>query len=42
MQINPNAILIIALTTVIGAVFSHLLIGLLVGLAFVTVASMFG
>ena len=41
MKVNPIAILLIALATVIGAVFfGSWLLGLLVGLAIVAVASL--
>lgn len=42
MNINPNAIVLVALATVIGALYGATLIGLAVGLGIVLVASLVG
>lgn len=38
-SINPNALLVIACATVIGALLGHVLIGLAVGLGLVLIAT---
>lgn len=40
--LNPNAVALVALTTVVGALLGAVLVGLAVGLAVVIFATMYG
>lgn len=41
MNINPNAIALVAFATVVGAIFGATLVGAAIGLGIVLLASMF-